>query len=44
MVTILEIISDWRALILPVVIIVELIALAVLIRTMWKGFKEDFEL
>lgn len=44
MVTVMEFISDWRALILPVIIIIELIALFIVIRTIWIGFKDDFDL
>ena len=41
---IMKFITDYRALILPVMIIIELIALAVVIREIWKGFKDDFNL
>ena len=44
MLAIMQFINDYRALILPAFIIVELIAIVFLIRVLWQGFKEDFDL
>lgn len=40
----MQIINDYRAFILPVMIIVEVLALVIVLRMLWQGFKEDFDL
>lgn len=39
----MELLSDYRAWILPVVVIIELIALAVVIREIWTGAMDDIK-
>lgn len=42
MLHIINFISEWRHIIMPVLCVGALVAVIVVIREIWQGFKEDF--